>query len=88
MATTMPGLSMMEATSGIAGCLHAQRRVGRTRSQGKLPTISPSRARNSFAIPLPTGRLMHGVGTVGGAEDVTFTRARVSAPARVLSNPA
>jgi hypothetical protein len=28
--------------------------------------------------------LMHGVGTVGGAEDVTFTRARVSAPARVL----
>src|ERR1700722_5030864 len=27
--------------SGIAGCLHAQRRVGRTRS-GKLPTISPN----------------------------------------------
>jgi hypothetical protein len=33
-------------------------------------------ARNSFAIPLPTGRL-HDVGTVGGGQDVTFTRARV-----------
>ena len=34
-------------------------------------------ARNSFAIPLPTGRFMHDVGTVEGGQDVTFTRAGV-----------
>jgi len=34
-------------------------------------------ARNSFAIPVPTGSFIHGVGTVGRGQHVTFTRARV-----------
>ena len=86
MATTMPDLSMMEANVGNCGLLACTKKSWANKVRETANDIAKC-ARNSFAIPLPTGRLMHGLGTVGGAEDVTFTRARVSAPARVLSTP-
>ena len=39
--------------------------------------IAKCAGEDSFAIPLLTGRFMHGVGTVGGGQHVTFTRAGV-----------
>ena len=75
MATTMPGLSMMEANVGNCGLLACTKKSWANKVRETANDIAKC-ARNSFVIPLPTGRFMHGVGTVGG-QYVTFTRAGV-----------
>ena len=76
MATTMPGLFMVEANVGNCGLLACTKKSWANKVRETANGIAKC-ARNSFAIPLPTGRFMHDVGTVGGGQDVTFTRARV-----------
>jgi hypothetical protein len=61
MATTMPGLSMMEANVGNCGLLACTKKSWANKVRETANDIAKC-ARNSFAIPLPTGRLMHGVG--------------------------
>ena len=76
MATTMPGLFMVEANVGNCGLLACTKKSWANKVRETANGIAKC-ARNSFVIPLPTGRFMHGVGTVGGGQDVTFTRAGV-----------
>jgi hypothetical protein len=76
----------MEANVGNCGLLACTKKSWANKVRETANDIAKC-ARNSFAIPLPPGRLMHGVGIVGGAEDVTFTRARGSAPARASARP-
>jgi hypothetical protein len=76
MATTMPGLFMVEANVGNCGLLACTKKSWANKVRETANGIAKC-ARNSFAIPLPTGRFMHCVGTVGGGQDVTFPRARV-----------
>ena len=76
MATTMPGLFMVEANVGNCGLLACTKKSWANKVRETANGIAKC-ARNSFAIPLPTGRFMHDVGTVEGGQDVTFTRARV-----------
>src|ERR1700722_15252290 len=86
MATTMPGLFMVEANVGNCGLLACTKKSWANKVRETANGIAKC-ARNSFALPLPTGRFMHGVGTVRGGQDVAFTRARSSAPARALPTP-
>jgi len=74
MATTMPGLFMVEANVGNCGLLACTKKSWANKVRETANGIAKC-ARNSFAIPLPTDRFMHVVGTVGGGQDVTFTRA-------------
>ena len=76
MATAMPGLFMVESNVGNCGLLACTKKSWANKVRETANGIAKC-ARNSFAIPLPTGRFMHDVGTVGGGQDVTFTRARV-----------
>ena len=76
MATIMPGLFMVEANVGNCGQLACTKKSWANKVRETANGIAKC-ARNSFVIPLPTGRFMHGVGTVGGGQDVTFTRAGV-----------
>ena len=76
MATTMPGLFMVEANVGNCGLLACTKKSWANKVRETANGIAKC-ARNSFALPLPTGRFMHGVGTVRGGQDVAFTRARV-----------
>jgi hypothetical protein len=78
MATTMPGLCMVEANVGNYGLLACTKKSWANKVRETANGIAKC-ARNSFAIPLPIGRFMHDVGTVGGGQVVTstFARARV-----------
>ena len=76
MATIMPGPFMVEANAGNCGLLACTKKSWANKVRETANGIAKC-ARNSFAIPLPTGRFMHDVGTVGGGQHVTFTRARV-----------
>jgi hypothetical protein len=76
MATTMAGLFMVEAHVENCGLLACTKKSWANKVRETANGIAKC-ARNSFAIPLPTDRFMHGVGTVGGGQHVTFTRARV-----------
>ena len=86
MATTTPGLFMVEANVGNCGQLACTKKSWANKVRETANGIAKC-ARNSFALPLPTGRFMHGVGTVRGGQDVAFTRARVigSGPSAVAS---
>jgi hypothetical protein len=76
MATTMPGLFMVEVNVGNCGLLACTKKSWANKVRETANVIAKC-ACNSFAIPLPTGRFMRGVGTVGGGQHVTFTQARV-----------
>jgi hypothetical protein len=72
----MPGLFMVEANVGNCGLL-ARTKKSWANKVGETANVIAKCARNSFAISLPIGRFMHAVGTVGGGQHVTFTRAGV-----------
>jgi len=76
MATTMPGLFIVEANGGKRGLLARAKKSWANKVRETANGIAKG-ARNSFAILVPTGSFMHGVGTVGRGQHVTFTRARV-----------
>ena len=61
MAITMPGLFMVEANVGNCGLLACTKKSWANKVRGTANGIAKC-ARNSFAIPLPTGRFMHDVG--------------------------
>jgi hypothetical protein len=72
MATTMPGLSMMEANVGNCGLLACTKKSWANKVRETANDIAKC-ARNSFAIPLPTGR--YAWGGDSRRPVVTFTRA-------------
>ena len=72
---------MVEANVGNCGLLACTKKSWANKVRETANGIAKC-ARNSFAIRLPTGCFMHGVGTVGGGQHLTFTRARSSTPAR------
>ena len=86
MATTMPDLSMMEANVGNCGLLACTKKSWANKVRETANGIAKC-ACNSFAIPPASGRFMHNVGTVGGGQDVTFTRAGVIGSGPSLSTP-
>jgi hypothetical protein len=88
MATTMPGLFMMEANVGNCGLLACTKKSWANKVRETANGIAKC-ARNSFAIPLPTGRFMHDVGTVGGARmlPLPLLGPGSSAPAGALPTP-
>ena len=65
---------MVEANVGNCGLLACTKKSWANKVRETANGIAKC-ARNSFAIPLPTDRFMHVVGTVGGDQDVTFTPA-------------
>ena len=67
---------MVEANVGSCGLLACTKKSWANKVRETANGIAKC-ARNSFAIPLPSGRFMHGVGTVGGVQYVAFTRAGV-----------
>ena len=76
MATTMPGLFMVGANVGNCGLLACTKKSWANKVRETANGIAKC-ARNSFAIPLPTGRFMHGVGQSEEAKMFPFIRARV-----------
>jgi hypothetical protein len=86
MATTMPGLFMVEANVGNCGLLACTKKSWENKVRETANGIAKS-ARNSFAIPLPTGRFRHDVGTVGEARMLPLLGPGSSAPARTLPTP-
>ena len=66
----------MEANEGKHGLLACTKKSWANKVRETANGIAKG-ARNSFAIPVPTGSFMHGVRTVGRGQHVTFTRARV-----------
>ena len=58
----VPGLFMVEANVGNCGLLACTKKSWANKVRGTADDIAKC-ARSSFAIPLPTGRFMHRVGT-------------------------
>ena len=71
MATTMPGLFMVEANVGNCGLLACTKKSWANKVRETADDIAKC-ARSSFATRLPTGRFMHRVGTVGGGQRMTL----------------
>ena len=65
----------MEANEGKRGLLACTKKSWANKVREIANGIAKG-ARNSFAIPVPTGSFIHGVGTVGRGQHVTFTRAQ------------
>jgi hypothetical protein len=68
----MPGLFMVEANVGNCGLLACTKKSWANKVREIADDIAKC-ARSSFAIPLPTGRVMHRVGTVGGGQRMTYS---------------
>ena len=86
MATTMPGLFMVENNVGNCGLLACTKKSWANKVRETANGIAKC-ARNSFAIPLPTGRFMHEVGQSEEARMLPLLGPGSSAPARALSTP-
>jgi len=63
---------MVEANVGNCGLLACTKKSWANKVRGIADDIAKC-ARSSFAIPLPTGRVMHRVGTVGGGQRMTYS---------------
>ena len=86
MATTMPGLFMVEANVGNCGLLACTKKSWANKVRETANGIAKC-ARNSFAIPLPTGRFMHAWGQSEETRMLPLLGPGSSALARALSPP-
>ena len=86
MATTTPGLFMVEANVGNCGQRACTKKSWANKVKETANGIAKC-ARNSFAIPLPTGRFMHAWGQSEEARMLPLLGPGSSAPARAPARP-